>query len=174
MGLRSATVEGGGDDEGIDMGFHRGLALLGALLILPALAACGGSSAESSTATEDAAEVAAAGPVGGGGFVGPEWKLATSAVDSIDLSTFGITIVFTDTDVSGMSGVNTYAGGFTSSPEGAMDFDPLISTRMAGPEDAMQAEQAYLAALDTITGYSVTDTELDLFVGEQAFLTYTK
>jgi len=154
------------------MRVHRGLALVGAMVLIPVLAACGGSS--SGAASEDPAEMAAAGPVGGAGFVGPEWKLASAAIDSVDLAGFGITITFTDTDVSGMSGVNTYAGGFTSSPEGAMDFGPLLSTKMAGPEDAMKAEQAYLAALDTVTGYSVTDTELDLFVGEQEILTYSK
>jgi heat shock protein HslJ len=153
---------------------HRAGALVVALLLVPALAGCGGSSSDSSSASENAAEQATSGPVGGAGFVGPEWKLTASAVDSMDLSTFGITITFTDTDVSGSSGVNTYAGTFTSSPEGDMDFGPLASTKMAGPEPAMKAEQAYLAALDTIDGYSVTDTELDLFTGEQVSLTYTK
>jgi heat shock protein HslJ len=92
----------------------------------------------------------------------------------VDLTAFGITITFTDTDVSGMSGVNRYAGTFTSSPEGAMDFGPLASTEMAGPDDAMQAEQAYLAALETVTGYSVSDSSLGLFAGEQEILSYTK
>ena len=153
---------------------HRVGALVGTLLLIPALAACGGSSSASTPATENAAEQAAAGPAGGAGFVGPEWKLSSSAVDSVDLSTFGITITFTDTEVSGSSGVNTYSGTFTSSPEGDMDFGPLVSTRMAGPEPAMKAEQSYLAALDAVSGYSVTDTELDLFTGEQVSLTYTK
>ena len=146
----------------------RTIALAGAVLLLPLLAACGGSSADSTPAS------AVAGPVGGAGFVGPEWTLAAAAVDSVDLTAFGITITFTDTDVSGMSGVNRYAGTFTSSPEGAMDFGPLASTEMAGPDDAMQAEQAYLAALETVTGYSVSDSSLGLFAGEQEILSYTK
>ena len=73
-----------------------------------------------------------------------------------------------------MSGVNRYAGEFTSSPEGAMDFGPLAVTAIAGPDDAMQAEQAYFAALDTVTGDSVTDAGLTLFAGEQEILTDTK
>jgi len=146
----------------------RTIALAGAVLLLPLLAACGGSSADSTPAS------VVAGPVGGAGFVGPEWTLAAAAVDSVDLTAFGITITFTDTDVSGMSGVNRYAGTFTSSPEGAMDFGPLASTEMAGPDDAMQAEQAYLAALETVTGYSVSDSSLGLFAGEQEILSYTK
>jgi heat shock protein HslJ len=142
------------------------LAAIGLAILLPLLAACGGSS--------DSASGAAAGPVGGDGFVGVEWSLTTAAVDSTELAGFGITIAFTDTDVSGFGGVNRYMGGFTSSPEGAMDFGPLASTMMAGPEDAMAAEQAYLAALDTVTGYTVTDSGLVLYVDDQELLTYAK
>jgi heat shock protein HslJ len=97
-----------------------------------------------------------------------------AAVDSVDLAAFGITIAFTDTEVSGMSGVNRYAGGFTSSPEGAMDFSQFAVTAMAGPDDAMQAEQLYLATLETVTGYSMTEAGLSLFAGEQEILIYTK
>jgi heat shock protein HslJ len=137
------------------MRFVRTIALVATALMLPLLAACGGSSAESAQ-TEAVSGLVAA------------------AVDSVDLSAFGITIAFTDTEVSGMSGVNRYAGGFTSSPEGAMDFGQLVVTAMAGPDDAMQAEQVYLAALDTVTGYSVTDAGLSLYADEQEILVYTQ
>ena len=155
------------------MRFSRFVALVAAVLVLPVLAACSGSSADSSLGRL-LASAAVSGPVGGPGFVGPEWTLVAAAVDSVDLSAFGITIAFTDTEVSGMSGVNRYAGGFTSSPEGAMDFGQFAVTAMAGPDDAMQAEQLYLATLDTVTGYSVTDAGLSLFAGEQEILVYTK
>lgn len=155
------------------MRFSRFVALVVAVLVLPVLAACSGSSADSPSAGSSTS-AAVAGPVGGPGFVGPEWTLVAAAVDSVDLSAFGITIAFTDTEVSGMSGVNRYAGGFTSSPEGAMDFGQFAVTAMAGPDDAMQAEQLYLATLETVTGYSVTDAGLSLFAGEQEILIYTK
>ena len=155
------------------MRFSRFVALVAAVLVLPVLAACSGSSADSPSAGTSTS-AAVSGPVGGPGFVGPEWTLVAAAVDSVDLSAFGITIAFTDTEVSGMSGVNRYAGGFTSSPEGAMDFGQFAVTAMAGPDDAMQAEQLYLATLDTVTGYSVTDAGLSLFAGEQEILVYTK
>ena len=45
---------------------------------------------------------------------------------------------------------------------------------MAGPDDAMQAEQAYLAALATVTGYTVSGDELELYTDEQEILTYSK
>jgi heat shock protein HslJ len=144
----------------------RTIVLVAAALLVPALAACGGSSSVLQGP-------AASGPRGGTGFVDIQWQLRTAAIDSVDLSGFGITIAFTDSDVSGSSGVNRYAGTFTSSPEGAMDVGPLASTEMAGPDDAMRAEQAYLALLDTVTGYTVTDSELDLYVDEQEVLTYS-
>ncbi len=153
------------------MKLSRLVAALGVAVLLPVLAACGGSS---STSDDAASPAAAAGPVGGGPFVGIEWKLTSAAVDSSDLPSFGLTIAFTDTDVSGFGGVNQFAGTFTSSPEGAMDFSPLASTMMAGPEDAMAAETAYLKALDTVTGYSVVDSTLVLYVDEQELLTYAQ
>ena len=137
------------------MTIRKGAVLLGALALITSLAGCASSP-------------------GGDGLVGPAWSLSSAAVDSVDLSAFGITIAFTDTEVSGSSGVNTYAGTFTSSPEGAMDFGPLATTRMAGPKDAMRAEAAYLAVLDTVTGYSVSQTELDLFAGVTEVLIYTR
>jgi len=38
----------------------------------------------------------------------------------------------------------------------------------------MQAEQAYLASLETVTGYTVAGDVLELFAGEQEILTYAK
>ncbi|MCX6431764.1 MAG: META domain-containing protein [Actinobacteria bacterium] len=150
------------------MRYRKGAALLGALALMTLSAACTSSTGGSTSVTTPA------GPTGGDGLVGPAWALSSAAVDSIDLTAFGITIAFTDTDVSGSSGVNTYAGAFTSSPEGAMDFGPLATTRMAGPDDAMKAETVYLAVLDTVTGYSVSQTELDLFAGQNEVLTYSR
>jgi heat shock protein HslJ len=151
---------------------RRAAAFVGALALVPLLAACGGSSTGAAGSTKGST-IAAAGPVGGDGLVGPVWQLTSAAVDSVDLSRFGITLSFTDTDVSGWSGLNTYAGTVTSSPDGAMDLRPLATTGVAGPDDAMKAEMTYLAALDTVTGYAVTATELDLFMGRQETLIFT-
>jgi heat shock protein HslJ len=57
-------------------------------------------------------------------------------------------------------------------PTGTMEIGPLATTRMAGPADAMQAENAYLALLDTVKGYSVSEAELDLLAGDNVVLTY--
>lgn len=146
--------------------------LAAAALLLPALGACAASSSEpADTAT---AAVAAAGPVGGAGFVDTTWLLTSAAIDSADLAAFDITLEFTDTDAAGFGGVNRYSASFTSSPEGVMEFGEIASTMMAGPDDAMAAEAAYLAALGTVTGYTVDGSELDLFAGETEILTYSK
>jgi heat shock protein HslJ len=86
----------------------------------------------------------------------------------------GITLDFTATDVSGNAGINTYNGTYTSSTDGTLTFGPLISTKMAGDEAKMKVEADYLAALGTVTAYSVNGDLLDLFAGPNQILTYTK
>jgi len=137
-----------------------------ALVLVPVLAGCG-----SSSSSGDASGAAAAGPVGGAGLVA-SWSLTSAAVSSSDLSTFGITLTFTDTTASGFGGVNQYSTTFTSGPSGDLDFGEIASTKMAGADDAMQAEQAYLAALATVTGYTVSGDQLTLYADEQEVLTY--
>ena len=133
------------------------------LLLLPAISACGSSESSGS----------GAGPAGGPGLVA-SWSLTSAAISSSDLSKFGITITFTATTASGFGGVNQYTTTFTSGPAGDLDFGDIASTAMAGPQDAMQAEQSYFAALGTVTGYTVSGDELELFAGEQEILVYTK
>jgi heat shock protein HslJ len=145
---------------------------IGALVLVTVLGACGGSATSDAGASASVA-ASAVGPVGGPGLVDTQWNLVAAAIDSSDLSAFAITIEFTDTAATGFGGVNQYSASFTSSPEGAMDFGEIASTMMAGPEDAMAAEQVYLEALRTVTGYTVTGDQLDLFVDQQQFLTYT-
>ena len=134
-----------------------------ALLFLAALSACGSSASSSS----------GVGPAGGPGLVA-SWSLTSAAINSSDLSKFGITLTFTDTTASGFGGVNQYTATFTSEPAGDLDFGDMASTEMAGPADAMRAEQSYFAALGTVTGYTVSGDELELFAGEQEILIYAK
>jgi heat shock protein HslJ len=111
-------------------------------------------------------------PAGEPGLVGTDWTLTAAALDSIDLTGFGITIQFTDTTMSGSSGVNQYWGMYTATPAGALTLGPLATTRMAGPDDAMAAEQAYLALLATVTGYVIDDDGLALLAEQQDVLRY--
>jgi len=143
--------------------------LLGAVLLVPLAAACSGSSS-----SPDPSPAVLPGPTGGVGLVGPQWTLVAAAVDSVDLSAFGMTATFTDADVSGHAGVNRYAGPYSSSPDGAMDVGTIATTRMAGPDDAMRAERAYLATLARVTGYGVTSTRLVLFADAQEVLVFAR
>lgn len=152
------------------MKISRLLAAIAMVVLLPFLAACGGSSGDAQTS----AAAAATGPQGGEGLSGFEWMLTSAGVDAADLPSFNLTIAFTDKDVNGFSGVNRFAGGYTATPDGTITMGPLAATMMAGPDDAMAAETAYLAALESVTGYTVTDSQLVLYVDEQELLTYAK
>ncbi len=90
-----------------------------------------------------------------------------------------ITAVFSsDGELSGSSGCNSYFGSFTANDQGSMTIDgPLGSTMMACPS-GMEQEAAYLAALQTVTGYAVNDEgrlELTYDTGEpfEQTLVYT-
>jgi len=63
-----------------------------------------------------------------------------------------ITALFSETEVSGSAGCNTYVGTMTP----VNDFftvGPIVTTRMACDEATMQQEKAFLAALEGTAGY---------------------
>jgi heat shock protein HslJ len=51
--------------------------------------------------------------------------------------------------------------------EGELSFGPLATTLMAGPEEAMQLEQAFLDALARVTSYSLDGSTLSLLADDQ-------
>ena len=61
--------------------------------------------------------------------------------------------------------MNTYTAGYTSTPDGALTFSDIASTAMTGDDAAMAAEDAYLAGLKTVTGYSISGGVPRLFGG---------
>jgi heat shock protein HslJ len=67
----------------------------------------------------------------------------------------------TDGTASGTSGVNTFSGSFTSTDK-TLHIGPLASTQMAGPENLMTQETAYLQALQNSTKWSVVRGMLEL------------
>lgn len=72
-----------------------------------------------------------------------------------------LTVAFDGDRVTGHSGVNSFRG--TCSIDGnALTFGPLMSTRMAGDESAMQQEHAMLAALANTVGYRLVGSRLTL------------
>ena len=64
--------------------------------------------------------------------------------------------------MAGTSGVNRYNASVTSGTDGSFAIDAPISTKMAGPEDAMAAESAYLPRLQAATSYQVDGDTLVL------------
>jgi heat shock protein HslJ len=152
--------------------FSRLVVVAAAALLLPLLAACGGSTAGSSPGASASGAPIGAQPAGGAPLAGTSWVLAEGSLTSDDLAASGITLEFTETDVSGSAGVNRYFGGYTSSTDGSLQIDTLASTMMAGDEAAMALEQEYLAALQSVFGYTIADGTLTLVGAADQVLTY--
>lgn len=75
-----------------------------------------------------------------------------------------ITINFTvDGRVAGNAGVNEYGTSFKVDGENLTIAPEITTTMMAGPEDLMKQEQAYLAALPKTTRYEILNDELILW-----------
>jgi heat shock protein HslJ len=68
--------------------------------------------------------------------------------------------------VSGSGGVNRLAGTLALA-EDELRFGPLMTTRMAGPEDAMRREQAFFAALERVTSYELDGRTLTLLAEDE-------
>ncbi len=67
--------------------------------------------------------------------------------------------------VTGSGGVNRLTGHFALSGD-ELRFGPLATTRMAGPENVMQREAAFLAALERVTSYALDGRTLTLFADD--------
>ncbi len=110
-------------------------------------------------------------------LVGPTWYCTgynngKDAVVGLETGS-QITIQFSaDDKIAGSAGVNQYSTTY-SAPEGVeaasgpMKIDAeIITTRMAGPDELMAQEQAYLAALPTTTRFEIQNEELILWNGD--------
>lgn len=82
-----------------------------------------------------------------------------------------ITAVFaSDGTLSGSAGVNDYTGSYETVGSD-MTIDPAIAaTRKAGPEDLMEQEAAYLAALPRVAKFEIEGDGLTLFGADGARL----
>jgi heat shock protein HslJ len=69
--------------------------------------------------------------------------------------------------VTGSGGVNRLTGRFVLS-EDELRFGPLATTRMAGSEEAMRREHAFLDALARVTSYELDDRTLTLLADDEA------
>ena len=154
----------------------RWILIVAGLLLLPMLAACGGSNAQVPAVSP--VGVSGAEPNGGGSLSGTSWSLtqaarASSASPAPDLQGRGITLEFTTNQARGESGVNSYSATYAAHDDGRLKLGPIISTMKAGDPGAMTAEAAYLATLGKVTGYSVGRDGLTLFIGTTPVLSYS-
>jgi heat shock protein HslJ len=69
--------------------------------------------------------------------------------------------------VSGSGGVNRIAGAFVLG-EDELRFGPMMATRMAGPEQALQREQVFLDALGRVDSFELEGRTLTLLAGGEA------
>jgi len=85
-----------------------------------------------------------------------------------------ITAVFAeDGRLGGTASVNTYSTTYTTGDGGAMTIaDQIAATQMAGPEELMTQEQAYLAALPLTATYSLEGDQLWLRDADGAALAH--
>ena len=154
------------------------MAAIAVALLIPTLASCS-SDSTSTTTSPAASEAPVAGngtaplPTGGAELANTKWKLSGAAYDTAVTDASGITLDFAEADASGNAGVNSYNASYTSAADGSLTFGPIASTKMAGEQAAMDAEAKYLAALQSVTAYSVNaEGLLDLFAGPDQVLTF--
>lgn len=90
---------------------------------------------------------------------GTSWTLLELDTEEPVPAEPAIIINFTETQFTGSSGCNSYNGDFSLSEENPflMTVGPIITTRMACPPEIQSREDAYLAALQSVTrwGYNV-------------------
>ena len=106
---------------------------------------------------------------------GTRWRLVEWTLSSLRAADFTITASFSDGQISGSSGVNTYGGPCKVGPGASFSAGQLAMTEMAGPEPAMRAETAYLTLLGQASSYKVAGDRLTLYdKGENVSLVFEK
>ena len=100
-----------------------------------------------------------------------EWTLVELDGDPLEIAPDelapSLVLDLEEARVTGSGGVNRLTGQFALSGN-ELRFGPLATTRMAGPENAMQREDAFLAALERVTSYALDDRTLTLLADDQA------
>ena len=110
---------------------------------------------------------------GAGSLEGVTWKLTSWTTPSIDPARFVITATFKDGQMSGRSAVNQYSGPYTAGDDGSFKGGPFAATQMAGPPDAMTAEDDYFKLLERTRSFKVDGATLVLSdSGGASLLTY--
>lgn len=97
-------------------------------------------------------------------LLGQEWLLSDMEGRPVQLVD-GLgqpTLVLIAGQASGISGINHFIGSYDL--DGAnLTFGSMAGTRMAGPPEAMEIEQAYLSGFEEIVTWVISDRQLILF-----------
>ncbi len=93
---------------------------------------------------------------------GSAWQLIGWSEPGTGPAAFKITANFAGGQMTGKSGVNIYFGPYTAGPGDKFKVGPAGRTMMAGPPEAMQAEQTFFKLLEQVRTYRRTGNELTL------------
>jgi len=98
---------------------------------------------------------------------GSSWSLREWSEGALDPSDFEITAQLAEGRMAGTASVNRYTGQYTagargSDGTGSFSMGPVATTKMAGPEPAMRAEDAYFRLLAQTCGYQLDSSHLVL------------
>jgi heat shock protein HslJ len=99
-------------------------------------------------------------------LVGTKWMMVNynngrGGFQSADASGVVTALFAQDGTLSGNGGVNTYSSTYTTA-ESSIKIEPIVSTKMAGPEALMTQETAYFAALEKSTTYAMEGDQMTL------------
>jgi len=100
-----------------------------------------------------------------------DWKLVRIGAKEVPKTVEATLSVTADGKVSGNTGVNRYSGQLAK--EKTL-FGPLISTRRAGPPEAMEVESGLTKGLGEATRFTVKEKTLTLFAGDTPRLIFEK
>ena len=106
-------------------------------------------------------------------LIGHEWRCTRIGSRTLTEDRTPTLLMTDDGKASGFAGVNRWFG--TYSVDGStLKFGMMGMTRMAGPPDRMQLEQAYADALAAVTRWSVSSGRLQLSEDNALVLEFTK
>ena len=111
----------------------------------------------------------------GGALEDREWVLISyGPKDALKtaLSTTEATATFDSAEgrVAGKGSVNSYSGSYTVSGSTLTLTSPIVQTLMAGPQDAMDQESAFLRALQAAASYEVDGDVLEIATADGGLL----
>ncbi len=89
------------------------------------------------------------------------WKLVTLNGAAAD-ATVPSTLTMNTGKANGNAGVNQFNGSYDAPSDGVLTFGALATTMMAGPDNAMKQEQAFLKALADTKKFTTQDGGLVL------------